>query len=66
MPVAASCYWNSVHGAAPGDAAGDAEGLQTVRELARNMIFMMKSFALGREAFGLPEKEDKIKTNFIR
>ncbi|MDD6347636.1 MAG: flavodoxin family protein [Lachnospiraceae bacterium] len=66
MPVASSCYWNSVHGAAPGDAAGDAEGLQTVRELARNMIFMMKSFALGREAFGLPEKEDKIKTNFIR
>ncbi len=66
MPVASSQYWNSVHGARPGEAAEDAEGLQTMRTLARNMIFLMKSIALGKEAYGLPEKEPKIPTNFIR
>lgn len=66
MPVASSQYWNSVHGGAPGDAEKDAEGLQTMRTLARNMTFLMKSIALGKEKFGLPEKEPRQSTNFIR
>lgn len=66
MPVASSCYWNSVHGGAPGEAEEDLEGLQTVRTLARNMVFLMRSIELGREKYGLPEKEKRIYTNFIR
>ena len=66
MPVASSRYWNSVHGAAPGEAGEDIEGLQTVRELAANMSFLIKSIALGKEKFGLPEKEAPSFTNFIR
>ena len=66
MPVASSQYWNSVHGAAPGQANEDAEGLQTMRTLAKNMTFLMKSIALGKEQFGLPEKEAPQRTNFIR
>ena len=65
MPVASSQYWNSVHGRTPGEAAQDAEGLQTMRVLARNMSFLMKSIALGKEAYGLPE-EEWIPTHFIR
>lgn len=66
MPVASSQYWNSIHGAAAGEAAQDAEGLQTMRTLARNMAFLMKSIALGKEQYGLPEKEPFQRTNFIR
>ena len=66
MPVASSQYWNSVHGRAPGDAEQDAEGLQTMRTLARNMTFLVKSIALGKEAYGLPEKEVRQSTHFIR
>lgn len=66
MPVASSQYWNSVHGMAPGEAAQDAEGMQVMRTLARNMSFLMKSIALGREKYGLPEKEPRVSTNFIR
>ena len=66
MPVASSQYWNSIHGRAAGEAAQDEEGLQTMRTLARNMTFLMKSIALGREAYGLPEKEAPAKTDFIR
>ena len=66
MPVASSQYWNSIHGRTPGEAAEDAEGLQTMRILARNMTFLMKSIALGKEAYGLPEREPGIATNFIR
>lgn len=66
MPVAPSQYWNSVHGTVPGDAEGDIEGLQTMRILARHMTFMMRSFALGKEKFGLPPREAKTNTNFIR
>ena len=66
MPVASSQYWNSVHGREPGEAAQDLEGLQTMRTLARNMTFLMKSIALGKEQFGLPEKEAPEHTNFIR
>ena len=66
MPVASSQYWNSVHGAAPGQAAEDAEGMQTMRTLARNMSFLMKSIQLGKEKYGLPEKEAHVWTNFVR
>ena len=66
MPVASSQYWNSIHGRAPGEAKEDGEGLQTMRTLARNMSFLMKSIALGKEAYGLPEKEPRIATHFIR
>ena len=66
MPVASSQYWNSVHGRLPGEAARDEEGLQTMRTLARNMAFLMKSITLGKEKYGLPKKEDKIATSFVR
>ena len=66
MPIASSQYWNSVHGRAPGEVSEDAEGMQTMRALATNMAFLMKSIALGKEAYGLPEKEDHVWTNFIR
>ena len=66
MPVASSQYWNSVHGREPGEANKDAEGLQTMRILARNMSFLMKSIALGKEAYGLPETEPWQPTHFIR
>ena len=67
MPVVSSQYWNSIHGAAPGEARQDAEGLQIMRTLANNMTFLMKSIALGKEAYGLPQKEaQRAVTNFIR
>lgn len=66
MPVASSQYWNMVHGRDKGEAVQDAEGMQTMRTLARNMSFLMKSVALGKEKFGLPEKEPRQATNFIR
>lgn len=66
MPVASSTYWNCVHGRTEGQAAFDAEGLQTMRNLARNMAFLMKSVALGKEKYGLPEKEAWQPTHFIR
>lgn len=66
MPVASSQYWNSIHGRAKGEAELDEEGRQTMRVLARNMAFLMKSIALGKERFGLPEKEQKVSTHFIR
>ena len=65
MPVASSQYWNSIHGRAPGEAQQDEEGKQTMRVLARNMAFLMKSIALGKEKYGLPEIEKHIFTNFI-
>lgn len=66
MPVASGQYWNSIHGREAGEAAQDEEGLQTMRTLARNMAFLMQSIALGKEQYGLPEKEDFIRTNFVR
>ena len=66
MPIASSQYWNSVHGRRPGDAAEDAEGLQTMRTLARNMAFLMKSIALGKEKYGLPHREPPQSTSFVR
>ncbi len=65
MPVASSQYWNSIHGGAKGEAEMDEEGKQTMRVLARNMAFLMKSIALGKEKYGLPEKEAHVWTNFI-
>ena len=66
MPVASGQYWNGVHGAAPGEAAQDTEGLQQMRTLAANMAFLMKSIALGKEKYGLPEREAAQRMNFIR
>ena len=66
MPVASGQYWNGAHGALPGQASQDGEGMQQMRTLARNMAFLMKSIALGREQYGLPEKEPGVWTNFIR
>ena len=66
MPVASSQYWNSVHGRAQGEAAQDLEGLQTMRTLARNMTFLMKSISLGKQTYGLPEVEPRVATHFIR
>ncbi len=66
MPIASSQYWNSIHGREPGQAELDEEGKQTMRVLAGNMAFLMKSIALGKEQFGLPEKETRAFTHFIR
>ncbi len=66
MPVASSQYWNCIHGRDTGEARLDEEGRQTMRVLAKNMVFLMKSIALGKEKYGLPEAEKKIHTNFIR
>ena len=66
MPIATSQYWNSIHGREAGEAAGDAEGLQTMRTLARNMTFLMKSIQLGKEKYGMPEREEPVSTHFIR
>lgn len=65
MPVASSQYWNSVHGRDKGEAKQDLEGLQTMRTLAKNMSFLMKSIALGKEKYGLPQKEAHQWTHFI-
>ena len=65
MPIAASQYWNSVHGFTPEDVRKDEEGLQTMRTLGKNMAFLIKSIALGKEKYGLPEREPQILTNFI-
>lgn len=66
MPVASSQYWNMVHGHTPEDVQKDEEGLQTMRTLGMNMAFLIKSIALGKEQFGLPEKEKRVWTHFIR
>lgn len=66
MPIASSVYWNSIHGRLKGEAQQDEEGRLTMRTLARNMTFLMKSIALGKETYGLPEAEPHIATNFIR
>lgn len=66
MPVASSQYWNSVHGLVPGDSEKDDEGLQTMRTLAENMTFLIKSIALGKEQFGMPVLEPWNPTHFIK
>ena len=64
MPVASSTYWNQVHGFTAEDVKKDLEGLQTMRNLANNMAFMMKAIALGKEKYGLPDMEDEAFTSF--
>ncbi len=67
MPVVSSRYWNQVHGSCAEEVEKDEEGMQTMRMLGRNMAFLIKSIALGKEKYGLPEKEpQKLFTNFIR
>ena len=66
MPVVSSRYWNSVHGRLPGEAAQDTEGMQVMRALGRNMAFLIKSIALGKEKYGLPAAEPPVMTSFIR
>ena len=66
MPVASGQYWNGIHGRVIGEGLQDGEGLQMMRTLARNMSFLMKSIALGKEKYGLPEREPGIYTNFVR
>lgn len=65
MPVVSSQYWNSVHGRVQGEAMHDLEGLQTMRTLANNMTFLIRSIQLGKNKYGLPEKEEPIMTHFI-
>lgn len=66
MPIASGQYWNGIHGAAPGEAMQDLEGLQMMRTLARIMAFLVKSIALGKEKYGVPEREPFARMNFIR
>ena len=66
MPIASGQYWNGVHGRLPGEASQDEEGIQQMRTLARNMAFLMKSIALGKEQFGVPEREPMQMTSFVR
>lgn len=64
MPIVSSSYWNEVHGFSAEDVEKDLEGLQTMRNLARNMAFMIKSINLGKEKFGLPQNESGTFTSF--
>ena len=66
MPVASSSYWNIIHGGKPGEAAQDAEGIRTMRNLAKNMAYMMKAFEAAKDTVELPAPEPKVFTNFIR
>lgn len=66
MPIASSVYWNSIHGRLPGEADQDEEGKLVMRALARNMSFLMKSIALGKREYGLPQQEPRVFTNFVR
>ena len=66
MPIATGQYWNAVYGREKGEAAQDEEGMQTMRTLARNMVFLMKSIALGKEQYGVPQRDPFQRTNFIR
>lgn len=65
MPIASSQYWNSVHGRKVGEAEKDLEGLQTMRTLGENISFLIKAIQLGKEKYGLPNKEKHVYTNFI-
>ena len=67
MPIAGSTYWNMVHGAVAEDALKDEEGMQTMRNLARNMIWMMRCIEAGKAAgVSYPATESGARTNFIR
>lgn len=67
MPVVSSQYWNEVHGNTPEEVMRDEEGLQIMRQLARNMAWMLRCIEAGKAAgVALPEHEAVVKTNFIR
>ena len=66
MPVATSQYWNNIYGWEPGEGKVDDEGMQVMRVLARNMVFLMKSIKLGKQEIGLPDTEPRVWTNFTR
>lgn len=66
MPIAGSQYWNMVHGNTPEEVLQDAEGLQTMRVLGRNMAFLIRAILSEKARSGLPEKEPRVSTNFIR
>ena len=64
MPIASSTYWNMTHGFTPDDVRKDKEGLQTMRNLARNMAFMIKAIKDAENKYGLPEVENTVYTSF--
>ncbi len=64
MPIVSSSYWNEVHGFVADDVEKDLEGLQTMRNLGRNMAFMIKAINLGKEKYGLPKNERGMFTSF--
>ena len=67
MPVATSNYWNNIYGWEPGEGSKDEEGRQVMRVLARNMVFLMRSIAMGKNEMGLPKPETpRVWTNFTR
>ena len=66
MPIATSQYWNNIYGWEPGEGNVDEEGKQVMRVLARNMVFLMESIALGKKQINMPETEDRVWTNFTR
>lgn len=66
MPIASGRYWNGIHGNNAEEAKQDGEGIVMMRALAQNMAFLMKSIALGKAQYGLPEREPPVFTNFIR
>jgi len=66
MPIASGRYWNNGFGRGKGEIEGDEEGLQNARFIARNMLFLMRSIALGKEKYGLPDTEPVTRTNYIR
>ena len=66
MPIVSSNYWNQVHGSSAEDAREDAEGMQTMRTLGKNMAFLIRAIKREKEAHGLPEIEQKVYTNFVR
>lgn len=67
MPVVSSNYWNIVHGNTPEEVKQDAEGMQIMKLLGKNMAWMLKCIEAGKNAgVSLPEVEEKVKTNFIR
>ena len=66
MPIVTSQYWNMIHGNSAADALQDGEGLQTMRTLGKNMAFLLRAISLGKEEYGIPEREPQIRTNFIR
>lgn len=66
MPIVSSTYWNNIHGNNKEDGMQDLEGLQVMRNLGKNMAFLIKSIALGKENYGEVELENNVRTNFIR